>query len=118
MNKLKPTTKTHYWVYILLCDNESYYTGYTPDLSTRYHAHITGTGRCKYTRSFKPIMIAQCWQIIGDKSLALQMERHIKRLSREQKTEIIMYPTRLSDDPRIKTISKRLRLQMQNRSRQ
>ena len=91
----------NYWVYVLLCDNQSYYTGYTDNLEKRYRAHLDGTGKCKYTRSFKPIGIAQCWRIDGDKSLAMRMERDIKKLSKEQKQKLIAQPTTLSDDPRI-----------------
>ena len=87
-----------YWVYILLCDNGSYYTGYTNDLEKRYRSHVNGTGGCKYTKSFKPKKIEQCWKINGDKALAMQMERYIKTLSREQKANIIIHPESLSTD--------------------
>ena len=46
--------ENRYWVYILLCNNNNYYTGYTTDLNKRYDAHLKGKG-AKYTRSFKPI---------------------------------------------------------------
>ncbi len=91
-----------YWVYILLCDNQSYYTGYTDHLEKRYRSHVDGTGKCKYTRSFKPIAIAQSWIIYGDKALAMQTERAIKKLSRKEKTNLILNPFTLSTDPRIK----------------
>lgn len=52
-----------YWVYMLLCENNSYYTGYTNNLGKRYQSHVDGTGGCKYTRSFKPLKIAQFWEI-------------------------------------------------------
>ena len=84
-----------YWVYILLCQNNSYYTGYTKDLAKRYQSHLDGTGKCKYTRSFKPIAIAQCWQIKGDKTLAMKLERFIKKLSRAEKEKIIAHPATL-----------------------
>ena len=90
-----------YWVYILHCENNTYYTGYTHDLTKRYQSHRDGTGKCKYTRSFKPLGIAQCWKIIGEKSLALHMERHIKSLSRREKESLIRCPALLSNDPRV-----------------
>lgn len=90
-----------YWVYILLCDNKSYYTGYTDNLEKRYRSHLNGTGGCKYTRSFKPLSIAQCWLINGDKLLAMQIERDIKKLSRQQKIELISNPTLLSTNPQV-----------------
>lgn len=88
----------HYWVYILHCKNDTYYTGYTNDLAKRYQSHVNGTGKCKYTRSFKPLCIAQCWNINGDKSLAMQVERYIKKLSRSKKEKIIARPSTLSID--------------------
>jgi len=104
------------WVYILHCDNNAYYTGYTNNLVDRYQAHITGRAKCKYTRSFKPLTIAQCWKIQGDKVFAMQLERHIKRMSRSEKEKIIARPSRLSEDPRVQIVSKRHRLQILNQS--
>ena len=93
-----------YWVYILHCENNTYYTGYTNDLVKRYQAHVTGTAKCKYTRSFKPLTIAQSWKINGDKVLAMKVERQIKKLSRAEKEKIIACPSMLSIDARVQTI--------------
>ena len=90
----------NYWVYILHCDNHSYYTGYTTDLKKRYEAHLNGTAS-KYTRSFKPVRIAQCWRIEGDKAFAMKLERDIKKLSRDKKLDLISQPSLLSEDPRV-----------------
>ncbi|OGT35175.1 MAG: nuclease [Gammaproteobacteria bacterium RIFCSPHIGHO2_12_FULL_37_14] len=90
-----------YWVYILHCENGSYYTGYTNNLNKRYLSHLHGTGNCKYTRSFKPLCIAQCWKISGNKSLAMQIEHAIKKLPRSEKEQIISQPSTLSTDPRV-----------------
>ena len=93
-----------YWVYILLCENQSYYTGYTDNLEKRYRSHLNGTGGCKYTRSFKPVCIAQSWLIKGDKILAMQVERDIKKLSRKQKIHLIKNPMSLSANPLIQPL--------------
>lgn len=85
----------YYWVYILRCINNTYYTGYTNDLEKRYQSHVDGTGKCKYTRSFKPIAIAQYWKINGNKAFAMKIERHIKKLSRLEKETIIADPSLL-----------------------
>lgn len=81
-----------YWVYILLCENGNYYTGYTTDLERRYREHLSGTYKCKYTRSFKPLCIAQSWKIVGDKSAAMRLEKHIKQLSKKAKESLIVEP--------------------------
>lgn len=88
--------KQYHWVYILLCENNSYYTGYTNNLEKRYQSHVMGTGKCKYTRSFKPIAIAQSWKIEGTKAVAMKLERYIKKLSRENKEKIIAQPSLLN----------------------
>jgi len=93
----------NYWVYILLCDNQSYYTGYTDNLEKRYRAHLNGTGS-KYTRSFKPLKIAQCWFISGDKLLAMHLERAIKKCSRKKKMAVILHPATLSNNPRVQVV--------------
>ena len=82
--------KNEYWVYILQCVNNCYYTGYTIDLSKRYEAHLNGTAS-KYTRSFKPIKIAQYWKVTN-KSIAMKLENRIKKLSRQNKNKIIDKP--------------------------
>jgi putative endonuclease len=89
-------SEVNHWVYILHCENNSFYTGYTTDMARRYQEHVLGTDKCKYTRSFKPTTIARYWQVLGDKSTALQMERFIKKLSRPQKEKLIKKPTEIT----------------------
>ncbi len=86
--------KKCYWVYILYCDNHCYYTGYTTDLTKRYEAHLNGSAS-KYTRSFKPIKIAQYWKI-KNKSTAMRCEYAIKKLSRQNKEKMIVQPDLLN----------------------
>lgn len=83
-------TPKSYWVYILHCENDSFYTGYTTDLTKRYQAHINGTAS-KYTRSFKPLSMVWSLKITGDKSLAMKIEREIKKLTRVQKEKLITH---------------------------
>ena len=85
---------SYYWVYILFCQNGAYYTGYTTDLVRRYQEHLAGIAS-KYTRSFKPVRVAQSWQVVGNKSLAMKIECAIKKMSKKQKEELILYPERL-----------------------
>ena len=85
-----------YWIYILRCEGNKYYTGYTNNLEKRFTSHLNGTARCKFTRSFKPLGIAQAWRVNGTKSNALKIERHIKNLSRKDKETLIVTPDLLS----------------------
>lgn len=88
--------QTHYWVYILLCENGNLYTGYTTDLRRRYQEHLAGSAKCKYTRSFKPLRLAQCWKIEEGKNLAMKIERFIKKLSKQEKEELVLKPAILT----------------------
>lgn len=85
-----------YWIYILYCNNHSYYTGYTTDIFRRYQEHLSGTAS-KYTRSFRPLKLAQCWKILESKSAAMQVERFIKKLSKQEKEKLIATPKLLTD---------------------
>jgi len=81
-----------FYIYILECDNGNYYTGYTKDLTKRYEQHLAGRANSKYTRSFKPIRIAQCWQLVDTIGTALKIERFIKQQSRAAKELLIQSP--------------------------
>lgn len=94
---IMPFMKISYWVYILHCENGNYYTGYTTDLARRFDEHVQGTGKCKYTRSFKPLSIAQSWKIESSKSTAMKIERFIKKLTKEEKRKLILSPGRLAE---------------------
>ena len=85
-----------YWIYILQCNNNAYYTGYTTDLPRRYQEHLAGSSKCKYTRSFKPLCIAQSWQVNSDKSSAMQIEIFIKKMQRKEKEKLISNPLLLA----------------------
>lgn len=45
-----------WFAYVLLCNNNSFYRGYTNDLDKRLELHQSGKG-AKYTRMHKPIKI-------------------------------------------------------------
>ena len=85
-----------FYVYILRCANNAYYTGYTTDLARRYQEHMDGRGS-KYTRSFKPISIEQSWQV-SSSSIAKRLEIYIKNLSRAEKSRLILSPNLLPID--------------------
>lgn len=87
--------QNNYFVYILGCANGNYYTGYTTELSRRYQEHLNGSAKCKYTRSFKPLNIAQCWQVSDCKNTALRIEKYIKSLKKKDKEQLILYPEKL-----------------------
>jgi len=84
-----------YWVYILQLKNGNYYTGSTTDVFRRYKEHLKGKGRCRYTRSFPPVRLAQCWRIHDSRGAALRIEQFVKKKPRKTKSDLILNPERL-----------------------
>ncbi len=70
-------------VYILLCSDNSLYTGSTNDLDKRFSNHTNGKGG-KYTRSHKALKIVYNEQFLT-KSEALKREMEIKSWTRAKK---------------------------------
>ncbi len=70
-------------VYILLCSDNSLYTGSTNDLDKRFLTHSSGKGG-KYTRSHKPLKIVHTEEFVT-KSEALKREIEIKSWTRIKK---------------------------------
>ena len=84
----------HFWIYILELENGYYYTGYTNNLVKRYWKHQRGTA-AKYTKSFKPVEIAQCWVLFGTEGTAKSVEALIKRSNRKMKDHLVKNPGEL-----------------------
>lgn len=84
-----------YWIYILECSNGNYYTGYSQNLVKRFRQHLDGKANSRYTRSFRPVRIAQCWRFEGTIGTALKIERLIKTRSRKSKEDLIRNPAHL-----------------------
>ncbi|WP_296879610.1 GIY-YIG nuclease family protein [Thomasclavelia sp.] len=78
--------KKHY-VYIVKCQDDSYYTGWTTDLKKRIHFHNIGKG-AKYTRAKGPVELVY-YEVYEDKSSALKREYAIKQLTHQQKANLI-----------------------------
>ncbi|CEI80247.1 UPF0213 protein [Oceanobacillus oncorhynchi subsp. incaldanensis] len=74
-------------VYMLHCQDGTLYTGYTNDLAHRIRMHEEGKG-AKYTRGRGPFeIIYTC--AFENKSDALREEYRIKKLTRQEKLEMI-----------------------------
>ena len=76
-----------FYVYILRCADNTFYTGYTPDLERRIKLHNAGKG-AKYTKIRRPVTLAWHKEYKYFK-LAFLEEIRIKRLSRAQKKKLI-----------------------------
>jgi len=75
-------------VYILKCNDDTLYTGITIDLDRRIDEHNNSTKGAKYTRIRRPVKLIYS-EIKEDKSSASKREYEIKKLSREQKLELV-----------------------------
>ena len=78
-------------VYILLCTDGSFYTGYTKDLDARTRLHQNGNG-ARYTRAHKPKKLAYV-ELLDSRSAAMKREREIKKLSHQQKLALVSSQT-------------------------
>lgn len=76
-----------YFIYIVKCKDETYYTGYTTNIEKRIKAHNEGKG-AKYTRGRLPVILVY-WEQYEEKAQALKREYAIKQLTRKQKQQLI-----------------------------
>lgn len=81
------TMEKQWFVYILRCGDETFYTGITTDVEKRFAVHSSGKG-AKYTRGRGPLEIVYREEC-ADHSAALKREVQIKKLSREEKEKLI-----------------------------
>ena len=77
--------KKQWYVYILECQDGSFYTGVTTDINARMNAHATGNGsKYVYKKGFKKFLKSkQC----KDKSDACKCEYAIKQLPKNKKLD-------------------------------
>ena len=76
-------------LYIVRCSDETLYTGITKDVDRRIGEHngiyLRGA---RYTRARRPVILVY-QEILKSRSEAAKREFEIKRLSREEKEELI-----------------------------
>lgn len=72
-----------WYVYVLVCQDGSLYTGVTNNLQKRFLEHENGKGG-RYTRSHKPVKVIYK-EKFNTKSEALKREAEIKSWKREEK---------------------------------
>lgn len=77
----------NYFVYIILCENDSFYTGITNDLIKRFDKHKKRKG-ANYTKMHKPLKYISVWEV-ENINLALKIEYYIKTKSKNIKTLFI-----------------------------
>jgi len=80
---------SNWFVYILKCVDDSFYTGIATDLERRIAEHNgCGSVGAKYTRGRRPVVLAY-QETVKTRSDALVRENEIKRLPRSKKERLI-----------------------------
>ncbi|MEO0367586.1 MAG: GIY-YIG nuclease family protein [Pseudomonadota bacterium] len=95
-NKIKEAPLTNvarndqgnWYVYIVQCVDQTFYTGITTDYTRRVHEHNYSNVAAKYTRVRRPVTLVYK-ETVDDRSQALKREIEIKRLSKPQKARLI-----------------------------
>lgn len=82
-----------FYVYILKCSDQSYYTGHTDDLEKRLSEHVFGLVPC-YTFDKRPITLVFVQEFVT-RDEAFNAERKIKGWSRTKKEALILGNWRL-----------------------
>lgn len=77
-------------VYIVLCSDDSLYTGITNDVERRFAQHLAGTG-AKYFRGHSPQKLVYL-EDGHDRSSASRREAEIKKLRPDEKRLLIASP--------------------------
>lgn len=76
-----------HFMYVLICADETLYTGYTTDLEKRIETHNAGKG-AKYTAARRPVRLL-AHAAFETKHEAMSAEYHFKQLSRAEKLSLI-----------------------------
>jgi putative endonuclease len=78
----------YYYVYILKCSDNSYYTGVTNDLEKRVLEHQNGDDPKSYTYRKRPLKIVW-YELYNDINQAIEKEKQIKGWTRKKKEALI-----------------------------
>jgi len=75
------------YVYMILCGDNTLYTGWTNNLAKRFKDHSLGKG-AKYTRGRGPLSLVY-YEEFDSKEEAMKREYEIKQLTKVQKEELV-----------------------------
>jgi putative endonuclease len=75
------------FVYIVICDDGSLYTGWATDVGARVAAHNAGRGS-RYCRARRPVRLVY-QEELPSRRQAMRREVAIKRMSRQRKLDLI-----------------------------
>ena len=78
-----------YFLYILECSDKTLYTGITTNLDRRIKEHNNSKLGAKYTKFRRPVKLVYSKEFI-DRSEASKEESRIKKLSRQEKLDLLL----------------------------
>ena len=76
------------FVYILLCSDNSYYTGVTNDIFKRFEEHQKGYDSKSYSFNRRPIQLV-FYTSFNSIEIAIEKEKQIKKWSKAKKVALI-----------------------------
>ena len=76
-----------HFVYLLRCNDDSIYCGYTSNIKNRLKVHNSGRGS-KYVRARRPAKLVY-FEKLSTKSAGLKREHAIKRLPKKKKELLV-----------------------------
>lgn len=76
-----------WYMYVLECNDETLYTGITPDLAQRILKHNNGRGAA-YTKTRRPVTLIAAWKF-PNRQTAMKAEIAFKQLQRQKKLDYI-----------------------------
>ncbi len=82
-----------YFVYILECNDQTFYVGLTNNIEKRVHAHNSLKAGARYTKTRRPVKLLYS-EACDSISLAMKRERALKKFTREQKKKLILSLTK------------------------
>ena len=74
------------YTYIVLCNDGTYYTGWTNDIEKRVKTHNEGKG-AKYTKTRRPVTLVY-YESFQTKEEAMRREWEIKQMKRGEKEKL------------------------------
>lgn len=80
--------RANWYVYIVRCNDDTFYTGVAKDLERRLDQHNHGSAGARYTRARRPVELVY-QETAVDRSSAQQREYRIRKLSVTEKRRLI-----------------------------
>jgi len=77
-----------WFVYIVKCSDNTYYTGIATDVNQRIDEHNSSKKGAKYTKARRPVELVY-EEVADNRSIASKREYSIKKLSRIEKIRLI-----------------------------